>query len=251
MKQSIPYYLVFCMLISLCSLSLYANENKDSKASSNRETTLLACDSLIIWAEHEQPQMPHTKKYISNLMLRADIKDIKSADELFRIAELFSNVDYLSGIVEEAKIFRKSVYIAAEAYETVNKIYNRDAIERMKNEIVKIPTSSLTYQQINDVEDLRSQLDLYYLATSNFLQVIEDIENAKDNPKTFSNQIKEDVIDFENRNKNINRIPYMKKMYEDLIKYLHQQNDHSFVIDEIEWDKIEKLKIEITNCRKK
>lgn len=247
------------MLICILSLSTHRRKQVeeipkdtiDTIVYTHRDTLLFQCDTLLEWAKDEKMEMPNTTNYIRSMMESVDITDSTSTKDLNLIVTVLSGVDNLSPILSNVQQLNDIVHVTAEAIAVLDTLFNRDEVDRLSEEIKMLDTTILTNQQNTVLEEIRFQLNSYLLATSNFLDVIDDIEKAKSNASNFTNQINENVLLFENRNKNINCIPYMKRLYEELMGYLNQLPDGTFDVDKVQWGEIEIIKTAIINCRKK
>ena len=208
-------------------------------------------DSLVNLCRQQQNPMTHTENYIHQLIEKVDVKDTASTIELQEAITIVQGINSLDKVCSEAKQKIELVYELEAARHTLNSMYNREQVRRQKKILPELPTQTLTEEEKNYINELYNQLDLYFLATYNMLQVIEDIWSAKQNPETFSEQITNAVILFADRNDNINNIPYMKRLYDELKGYLHRNDDGSFDVQNVQWEDIDAIKLTLEYCRKK
>lgn len=247
-------------MLSLSVMHIYAGKTKrtspdaDSTATSVipsfQDSLVNQCVHLMMWVDSVHPTLPHTSDYIRTLSENVDFSDSLSCLELQKVINITTSFQQLDSIRLAAQRIIAAAHLATDMQMTLEHVYNKSDIEHYKDTCSKLDMSYLTSKQKTYLEEQCKQIGLYNLATINFLQVIGDIYDAKDNASTFSDRIHEDVIDFEGRNENINRIPFMQKLYAELIGYMHQGKDGSFSIDQVQWDEIERLKVLIANSRK-
>ena len=248
-------HIVIGCTMFVCPFShLLAEEISDSTLNlpslTHKDSLVLQCDTLLVWADSIQPVMPHTQNYIRMLYRNVDFKDSTSANELTAVLSIVKDIHELQTVSIEAQQVLYSHGLAKKAQILLNNIYQRENIKILRKSIEDNTNPYLTIEQRSYLEELQDKLSKYFLATSNFKAVIEEIVSSRQNINTFSSQI-DATLNFNARNENINAIPYMHNIYLELKTYLHQQPDGTYNTDLVEWDQIERLQIMIDNCRKK
>lgn len=169
--------------------------------------------------------LPHVRNLVNRLMVADSVVEnyYSILNDFSLLAERISKFDIQSG--KRLSMFVKDIASVKQAQETLRKPYNKadrnKAQEGLKN------VSSLSDEQLKTckLDDLKEGLRLYFLTTSNMLDVIEEIEGAynlymspeasEDDKKKAAESIKES-LSFEARVANFRLVTYMNELFEEI-----------------------------------
>lgn len=176
-------------------------------------------------------------------------------DKIKRLQQLYKDISVLHinnlKKIDYLGTFVKGVETVKRANDVLNRPYNREIVKQIKDEISTFGEKLQSKLQAEECDSIERCLSLYFLATSNMISIIDEIEPLKDTLQIEQcDSLIHSAFDFENRNKTIERIGYMKQLYVKLRKAFPKNGDGQYDIHFICWGEIESIKQELIECRK-
>lgn len=204
-----------------------------------------------------EDKLTSTNAFFRDFLMQTD--DIRQyvplKDDLIKISELLKqyqmSIPDLQPFVEDLETVALADSILQSPYDRAKRI---DAQERMKNiRFMSEKQTGCAY-----VDSLRQGLDIYYLSTSNMMDLIQEIEDchtqylATDNPKEMQ-KIVDDLkssIEFEARVANFRSVMYVSKLYDEIIERILSYDDEgNFVFQRFDMIGLETIKNKLEEMR--
>lgn len=176
-------------------------------------------------------------------------------DKTEELQQLYKDISILhisrSEKVDYLDVFVRGIEAAKRANGVLNQPYNRNLVKQSKDEVLNLCKIFKSKNQVGECDSIGRSLSLYFLATSNMLSIIDEIEPLKDTLQTKQcDSLAHSAFDFENRNRTIEIIGYMKQLYAKLHETFPKNEDGQYDIHLIRWEEIDGIKQELIESRK-
>jgi hypothetical protein len=216
------------------------------------------------WAQKERilngvDSLPHVRNLVNHLMVADSVVEnyYSILDEFSLLAERISKFDAESG--KRLSKFVKDIVSVKQAQETLRKPYNKEGRNKAQEGLKNVSSLSDEQQKTCKLDDLKEGLRLYFLTTSNMLDVIEEIESAcnlyispevsEDDKKKAAESIKES-ISFEARVANFRLVPYMNELFEEICnKVIVTDDDGNLRFEDFDMTRLNQIKDDLLIVR--
>lgn len=216
------------------------------------------------WAQKERilngvDSLPHVRNLVNHLMVADSVVEnyYSILDEFSLLAERISKFDAESG--KRLSKFVKDIVSVKQAQETLRKPYNKEGRNKAQEGLKNVSSLSDEQQKTCKLDDLKEGLRLYFLTTSNMLDVIEEIESAcnlyispevsEDDKKKAAESIKES-LSFEARVANFRLVPYMNELFEEICnKVIVTDDDGNLRFEDFDMTRLNQIKDDLLIVR--
>ena len=244
------------------------NETSQAEKDPEKEVDMPATSAVAETEEAEVPSYP--KDYWDEL--ETQLKGAKEHPNLDRfVAELFSqdtcvqhyypllaDMEALSKRIGNlnAEIggrlsgFVKDVRAVNRADSVLYKPYNKQAKDEALAGLDSISFLSTAQLKASGVDSLKEGLRYYYLTTSNMLDLIKEIQDAH---RDKNQDALKESFSFEARIDNFKMVPYMWRMYDEIILHSvvkYAEDGESYLFEQFDIKRLETLKQELEEVRK-
>lgn len=145
--------------------------------------------------------------------------------------------------------FVKDVRAVNRADSVLYKPYNKQAKDKALSGLDGISFLSTAQRKASGVDSLKEGLRYYYLTTSNMLDLIKEIQDAcrDKNPDSLN-----ESFSFEARIDNFKMVPYMWRMYEEILHSVvkYAEDGKSYLFEQFDMERLDALKQELEEVRK-
>lgn len=200
--------------------------------------------------------------------LQIFIQKYLSADkDVMHYLPLLSEMDTISTQLEKLDhdsvkpfiLFTQSLHCIKLAQETLAQPLDKQQRVKAQNQLKSLQFYLPEQHESEKIDSLREGLRLYYLTTSNMLDLIDEIKSAhatyvavdatEESKKEAIDELKTS-IDFEGRVDNFKYVDYMYKIYSNIKEEVVPCDEQgNYLFDQIKLDQLEKYKKELETAR--
>ena len=219
----------------------------------------------LVQSLSEATDLPNTETFVLGL-LKAEsnvMNYLSLLSELETMVGQLMDLNIADSIKKHIPDFLQGLRAVSFASVVLNEKYDKQNRVKAQSGLDKLNFYTKEQMQSVQIDSLKQGLRLFYLTTSNMLDLIDEIESFHNEYTTVdslsrSSKVIEistglsESINFEARNNNISYVPYMWRMYKTIVQDVIVKDENGgYVFDEFDMPKLRSLKKEIEEVRNK